>query len=140
LLGSLDLDDLEPEPVRKPSRQNDFPIIEDETPLPQTQRSINQEKDEEIEGNGVSSEAVIREFGDLNQLLTVADRKKYSKKLFNKNEEAFTRALQVLNGKTTWRQASEYIDELFIKHDIDMYSRLAVKFTDDIYKRYANKK
>ena len=46
----------------------------------------------------------------------------------------------MLNGKPSWRKASEYIDELFIKHDVDMYSRLAVKFTDDIYKRYANKK
>ncbi|MFZ1729642.1 MAG: hypothetical protein WBQ23_08225 [Bacteroidota bacterium] len=140
LLGLLDLDDFDTEPVKKPARQNDFPIIEDETPLPQSHRGQNSENEAEEEENAPSSENVIKEFGDLNQVLSAADRKKYSKKLFNKNEDAFTRAIQVLNGKPSWRQASEYIDELFIKYDVDMYSRLAVKFTDDVYKRYANKK
>lgn len=140
LLGQLDLDDFDDEPVKKPSRQNDFPIIEDETPLPQSSRAQMQEPEMEDEEDAVSSEAVISEFGDLNQLLAAADKKKYTKKLFNKNDDAFKRALNVLNGKATWRQASEYIDELFIKYDVDMYSRLAVKFTDDVYQRYAKKK
>ena len=87
-----------------------------------------------------ATEKVIQEYGDLRQLLPDADKKKYVRKLFQKNEEAFAHALNVLNGKPTWRQASEYIDELFIKFDVDMYSRLAVKFTDDIYKRYASRK
>ncbi len=140
LLGQLDLDDFDTAPVTKPARQYDIPIIEDETPLPQSHRVATLEKeDEEIE-DAVSVEKVIQEFGDLNQLLPAGDRKKYAKKLFGKNEDAFNRAMQVLNGKSTWRQASEYIDELFIKYDVDMYSRLAVKFTDDIYKRYASKK
>lgn len=140
LLGLLDLDDDDSTPAVKRSRQYDIPIIEDESPLPQSLRSQNPEHEEEAPENAASTEEVIREFGDLTQLLPVADKKKYSKKLFGKNEDAFARALQVLNGKSTWRQASEYIDELFIKYDVDMYSRLAVKFTDDIYKRYAKKK
>ncbi|MBE0645008.1 MAG: hypothetical protein IH600_13070 [Bacteroidetes bacterium] len=140
LLGELDLDDFDPTPVSKPSRHSDIPIIEDETPLPQSQRVPAQETEEDGGENGVATEEVIKEFGDLSQLLPVAEKKKYVRRLFNKNEDAFNRAIQVLNGKATWRQASEYIDELFIKFDVDMYSRLAVKFTDDIYKRYANKK
>lgn len=140
LLGQLDLDDFETAPVATPARQYDIPIVEDETPLPQSYRLSPQDKeDEEIE-DVVPAEEVIREFGDLNQLLPAGDRKKYAKKLFGKNEEALNRAIQVLNGKSTWREASEYIDELFIKFDVDMYSRLAVKFTDDIYKRYTSKK
>jgi hypothetical protein len=140
LLGQLDLDDFETAPVATPTRQNDIPIVEDETPLPQSYRLSPQDKDDEEIEDVVSAEEVIREFGDLNQLLPAGDRKKYAKKLFGKNEEALNRAIQILNGKSTWRQASEYIDELFIKFDVDMYSRLAVKFTDDIYKRYTSKK
>lgn len=87
-----------------------------------------------------ATEKIIQEYGDLRQLLPDSDKKKYVRKLFQKNDEAFTHALNVLNGKASWRQASEYIDELFMKFDVDMYSRLAVKFTDDIYKRYANRK
>lgn len=95
---------------------------------------------EEEEDLSPATDKVIQEYGDLRELLPDSDKKKYVRKLFQKNEDAFAHALQVLNGKPSWRQASEYIDELFIKFDVDMYSRLAVKFTDDIYKRYANRK
>ncbi len=140
LLGQLDFDDLDEEPDKKPVRQNDFPIVEDDTPFPRAQRAQVPDPVEEIEEDSAATADVIKEFGDLNQLLLAADKKKYVKKLFQKNDDALNRAIQVLNGKATWRQASEYIDELFIKHDVDMYSRLAVKFTDDVYKRYANQK
>lgn len=138
LLGQLDLDDLdegEEAPAKKTS-DYDIPIVEEEAPqLPENGR----EEEVQEEEPAVPPEEIVAQFGDINKQISEADKKKYIKKLFQKNENAFTSALQIINGKATWREASEYIDELFIKHDVDMYSRLAVKFTDDIYKRYLTK-
>jgi len=81
----------------------------------------------------------MKKFGDLRELIPASDQKKYIKKIFRKNEEIFHRSIDILNGKPSWREASEHIDDIFLKNDVDMYSRIAVKFTDDIYKRYLKK-
>ncbi len=78
-------------------------------------------------------------FGDLKTMIPLKDKKLYIKSLFNKDEQGFEHALDTLNKKRTWREASEYIDDLFIQYDIDMYSKLAIKFTDEVYKRYMSK-
>ena len=137
LLRQLDLDEFETSPKPAQKRQDDIPVFDEDLPVRTPRAAPSTDADDQPV---VPAEEIIREFGDLNQLLPESDKKKYAKKLFQRNDEAFARALQVLNGKSSWRQASEYIDDLFIKFDVDMYSRLAVKFTDDIYKRYANKK
>ncbi len=84
--------------------------------------------------------AVIAKFGDLQQLISSSDKKKYMKKIFSRNEERYAQAIDMLNSKPTWKEASEYIDEIFLTNDVDMYSRVAVHFTDEIYKRYLPKK
>jgi hypothetical protein len=139
LLGELDLDldDFDEKETPQSSRHNDIPVVEDETP---PQSSVREDQSAEDNAPSRPLEEVIAEFGDLSQLIPAGEKKKYVKKLFQKDEESFNSAIKTLNGKATWREASEYIDELFIKHDVDMYSRLAVKFTDDVYKRYLNKK
>ncbi|MDT8322482.1 MAG: hypothetical protein RRA94_00110 [Bacteroidota bacterium] len=140
LLGELDLDldDLDEKESPSPRRHNDIPIVEEEVPEARSSARTEEPTDDDTPSRPVQE--VVAEFGDLKQLIPAGDRKKYVKKLFRKDDEAFDRAMNVLNGKATWREASEYIDELFIKHDVDMYSRLAVKFTDDVYKRYLNEK
>ena len=95
---------------------------------------------ERLEEVPVASPQVLEAFGDLDGQIASSDKKKYVKRLFSKDEDAYKRAIATLNGKASWREASEYIDELFIKFNVDMYSRVAVKFTDDVYKRYLNKK
>lgn len=98
------------------------------------------EQDEEVLVPAVDAAEVIKELGDLRDFIKSADRRKYIRKIFHRDEEAYERALDTLNAKSTWRDASEFIDVLFIRHDVDMYSRVAVKFIDDIYKRYLPKK
>jgi hypothetical protein len=139
LLGLLDLDDMDDTPSNKSQSDFDIPIIEDESP-PLAGNNGQSAEAEESETTAVPAEEVIAQFGDINQQIADVDKKKYVKRLFQKNDEAFNRIMQVINGKPSWREASEYIDEIFIKHDVDMYSRVAVKFTDDIYKRYLTKK
>ncbi|MBR9976770.1 MAG: hypothetical protein KFH87_01665 [Bacteroidetes bacterium] len=139
LLGQLDLDD-EPEPAEPATRRrDDIPVIEDIDDSSESDADSDLDGIPDEEEESVPAEEVISKYGDLNTMLSASEKKRYIRKLFKKNEEAFNKAMMVLNAKPTWRHASEYIDELFIKFDVDMYSRLAVKFTDDIYKRYANK-
>jgi hypothetical protein len=91
------------------------------------------------EDSSASAEIIAR-YGDLHSLINAADRKRYVRKLFGRDEAVYERAITLLNGKASWREASECIDELFVRHEVDLYSRLAVKFTDDVYKRYMTKK
>jgi len=83
---------------------------------------------------------VVAVLGDLNQTIPASDKRKFVKKLFSRKEHIYQEAIDTLNGKATWREASEYIDEIFLDNNIDMYSRIAVNFTDEIYKRYQKKK
>ena len=95
LLSQLDLDEMDEAPAKKEGGRApfDIPVVEED--LPPAPRSVEPEPAEEEPA--VSVEQVIQEFGDLNQLIPDADKKKYMRKLFQKNEEAFTRAMQVLN-------------------------------------------
>ncbi len=138
LLSQLNLDDFDDLPAPQPARNHptDIPLIDNDV-YPSRQLSL---ADKDNEEPPIPAEDVIRQFGDLLQQINSSEQKKYAKKLFKKNEDTIRHALAVLNGKPTWREASEYIDELFIKYDVDMYSRIAVQFTDDIYKRYLPRK
>lgn len=85
-------------------------------------------------------EEVIAQLGDMRTRIAAGDRKKYVKKIFNRDEAAYEQAIDAINARSTWREASELIDEVFMRFNIDMYSRIAVKFTDDIYRRYSQNK
>jgi hypothetical protein len=73
-------------------------------------------------------------------MIPPSEKKKYIRKLFDKNDDAYERSIDALNAKPNWREASELIDELFFSNNIDMYSRVAVTFTDEVYKRYQKRK
>lgn len=62
--------------------------------------------------------------------------RKVLKKIFNRNRDEYETALARLNEATTWREASRILDELFIRYDVDPYSRIAIRFTDSVYGRY----
>ncbi len=85
-------------------------------------------------------EEVVARLGDIRARISVADKKKYVKKIFNRDAEAYEQAMDAINARGSWREASELIDDVFIRFNIDMYSRIAVKFTDDIYRRYTQTK
>ena len=75
----------------------------------------------------------------LNQVETHIDamlERKVLKKIFNRNRDEYEAALARLNEATTWREASRILDELFIRYDVDPYSRIAIRFTDSVYGRY----
>ena len=68
------------------------------------------------------------------------DRKKFIKKIFKEDDVSFLNTLRKLDELPTWRQASVYIDEIFIQNDIDPYSSEAIRFIDIIQEKYYPRK
>lgn len=64
------------------------------------------------------------------------DEKRFIKKIFNKNENDYLNSLIEINNMSSWKQASVYIDEIFIMNEIDPYTPEAVRFTEVAYKRF----
>ena len=62
--------------------------------------------------------------------------RKLVKKIFSRDRAAYDAALDQINAAGTWRAASQILDEIFIRFEIDPYSRTALRFTDSVYARY----
>ncbi len=73
---------------------------------------------------------------DLNSLLDEKMKEKFMKKIFKRNELKFQQAIEKLNSIDTWKEASAFIDSIFIENEIDPYSDEAIEFTDLVYRRY----
>lgn len=73
---------------------------------------------------------------DLRTLIDDDARKKFIKKLFRRNDPEYERALDALNAIQTWKEASAYIDSLFLRHGVDPYAKPAISFTDAVYSRF----
>ncbi len=72
--------------------------------------------------------------------MTESDRKKIVRRVFKQDEKAFIAALYAISELATWKQASVYIDNIFIDNDVDPYASEAKKFIDIAYQRYYPKK
>lgn len=67
----------------------------------------------------------------LKKHLESGNRKKYIKKIFGKSAGAYNSAVSELAACATWQEASGHLrQEIFEKHDVDMFSDEAVEFTD----------
>lgn len=89
---------------------------------------------DEVAANAPSGGPALQPIG-LDPML----ERKVLKKVFNRDRAAYDEAMARLSTAETWRQASQVLDELFIRFDVDPYSRTALRFTDSIYTRYVPK-
>lgn len=137
ILAALELDSLDDDasPAQPGASSSTLDSVMQQDPGKQSVARV-----ESVAEDVVAPGEIIARYGDLQALISAADRKRYVRKLFGRSESSYDQAIAALNGKATWREASEAIDELFLKHEVDLYSRVAVKFTDDVYKRYMTKK
>lgn len=87
--------------------------------------------------NGIKLETkTAPELEPIENIVDDDDEKRFIKKIFNKNENDYLNALIEINKMTSWKQASVYIDEIFIMNEIDPYTPEAVRFTEVAYKRF----
>jgi len=72
-------------------------------------------------------------------VLTLADiispeaREKFIRKLFNKSEANYERAIELLNSAVNWKEASIYLDAFFLRNKIDPFSKYALRLSDLVY-------
>lgn len=106
------------------------------------------EEEEEVEEEKVSPSAVdaladamggklkAENLADLTSYISPKQRKKFVKKVFHKKEPQYQEIITALNKTPNWKQASNIIDEFFMKMNINPYSRDALEFSDLMYNRY----
>jgi len=77
-----------------------------------------------------------RRIRDLEGLFSEDDRKRVVRKVFHKDEGQFRSAVASLNAMQSWKQASVFIDEIFIANGVDPYCAEAVRFSDLAYQHF----
>ena len=65
-----------------------------------------------------------------------SDRKRFVRKIFMQDEHALTSALESLSSIPGWKEASRYIDEIFIRNSVDPYSPEAEQFIEILFQHY----
>lgn len=64
------------------------------------------------------------------------DKRRFIIRIFKQDEGAFTEALQSMATLPSWKEASKFIDEIFIRNDIDPYSYDAERFSGILFQQY----
>jgi hypothetical protein len=87
-------------------------------------------------GEAAAAAAKASPLSDFAASLDDAERKKYLKKLFHQDEPSFQTAMNFMSGIASWKEASRFIDEIFIQNDIDPYSSDAKRFIDMVFQKF----
>lgn len=117
--------------------------------IAEPQAEVEEEEEEyEVEEEKVAptaADALARVVGEKLKAKRLADlktnihpkqRKKFIKKVFHKKEQQYEQIISMLNNTPNWKQASNMIDDFFMKENINPYSREALEFSDLVYSRY----
>ena len=73
---------------------------------------------------------------NLHSLFSPSEEKTFIKKVFQKDELLFRESLDQLNEMTDWKEASQYLQQLFLTNEIDPFSEVAIMFTDKVQRRF----
>lgn len=129
------------------------PIAHDSRSIASEEKAIDDKSQPVVEAPGPSVEEthptvdkatkpdvddVVKLAGDSAGLDPLLERK-VLKKIFDRDRAAYDETMLQLQSAESWRQASLILDELFIRFDVDPYSRTALRFTDSVYTRFARK-
>lgn len=72
----------------------------------------------------------------IESLIDESDKKKFVKKIFRHSEPAFIDSLRTINNLDSWKQASVFIDEIFIRYGVDPYSNEAERLLEIVRRRF----
>jgi hypothetical protein len=73
---------------------------------------------------------------NLQSLFSPSEEKTFIRKVFNKDELLFREALDRLNMMADWKDASKYLQEMYITNDVDPFSEEVIMFTDKVQRRF----
>ena len=75
-------------------------------------------------------------FVNLHALFSATEEKTFIRKIFRKDELLFRESLDQINRMSEWKDASQYLQQIFITNDVDPFSEEAILFTDKIQRRF----
>ncbi|MDP2209990.1 MAG: hypothetical protein Q8K98_14635 [Bacteroidota bacterium] len=104
--------------------------------------SITIDESEAVEKNDSMSDqpSAKPQLPPLEKFFDDEERKRFIKKIFRKNEKDFSDAVTDINNMTSWKEASKYVDEIYILNEVDLYSPEATRFTEITYNRFFTRK
>jgi hypothetical protein len=73
---------------------------------------------------------------DIASAIADGERKKFIRKIFKQEDARYDDALRELSSMPGWKEASRYIDEIFIRNDVDPYSGEAERFIEIVFQQY----
>ena len=73
---------------------------------------------------------------NLHSLFSPSEEKTFIKKIFRKDELLFRESLDQVNRMSEWKDASQYLQQIFMTNDVDPFSEEAILFTDKIQRRF----
>jgi hypothetical protein len=73
---------------------------------------------------------------NLHSLFSPSEEKTFIKKVFQKDELLFRESLDQLNRMTEWKEASTYLQQVFMTNDVDPFSEVGILFTDKVQRRF----
>lgn len=76
---------------------------------------------------------------DLNEIISNHTRRRIIKKIFRRDDAQYAAILQALNAMSSWKDASIYIDKIFIANEVDPYSKDAVRFLELVQQRFTSR-
>jgi hypothetical protein len=73
---------------------------------------------------------------NLHSLFSPSEEKTFIKKVFQKDDLLFRESLDQLNKMTEWKEASQYLQQIFLTNEVDPFSEVAIMFTDKVQARF----
>jgi len=73
---------------------------------------------------------------DIASAIAEGEKKKFIRKIFKQEDTLYVDAINALSSMPGWKEASRFIDEIFIRNDVDPYSGEAERFIEIVFQQY----
>jgi hypothetical protein len=87
-------------------------------------------------GRGDQGTAAGRGGPDIATAIQDGEKKKFIRKIFKQEDAKYDEAVRELSAMPGWKEASRYIDEIFIRNDVDPYSGEAERFIEIVFQQF----
>jgi hypothetical protein len=85
---------------------------------------------------GLKDVRTHQSLADLNDLIGSEEKSRFIKKIFKKDDAFYAGVVTALNKMQTWKDASQYLRQLYEINSLDPHSDDVIAFTDAIHQRY----
>ncbi len=83
-----------------------------------------------------SNDAGPRPGPDVASAIQEGEKRKFIRRIFRQEDAKFDEAMAHLSRTAGWKEASKFIDEIFIENDVDPYSGEAERFIEIVFQQY----